>query len=254
MKKTSKIIIGLTVVAIAGAGIAAGVAAYTSSKIKSGPAIIPEGFTVTAHTGCEGTRENSLEAIEKGAATADIVEFDLSFTQGGEPVLAHDKAEADSVTLEEAFNTVARYEGLRVNVDCKATDNLKAVTETAEKCGVLDRIFYTGIEEKDVDAVKAQTPQVAYYLNFDVKKSKKNDEEYIRSLVQKVKDTGAVGLNINFKGASKKMVDIFHSEGLEVSVWTVSKELQMHKVLAMGCDNITTREPSLLKKVIDSKA
>lgn len=254
MKKTSKIIISLTVAAIAGAGIAAGVIAHHNNKIKSSPAVIPEGFTVTAHTGCEGTRENSLEAIEKGAATAEIVEFDLSFTESGEPVLAHDEAEADSVSLEEAFNTVARYENLRVNVDCKATDNLKAVTETAEKCGVPDRIFYTGIEEKDVDAVKAQTPEVAYYLNLDVNKSKKNDEEYIRSLVQKVKDTGAVGLNINFKGASKKMVDIFHSEGLEVSVWTVSKELQMHKVLTLGCDNITTRQPSMLKNIINSKA
>ncbi len=253
MKKRTKIIIGLTVVAISGAGLTAGIVTYTNNKIKNSPAIIPEGFTVTAHTGCEGTQDNSLEAIEKGAATADIVEFDLNFTESGEPVLAHDKAEADSITLEEAFNTVAKYENLRVNVDCKATDNLKIVPEIAEKCGILDRIFYTGIEEKDVEAVKMQTPDVEYYLNFDVNKSKKNDEEYISSLVQKVKDAGAKGLNINFGGASKKMVDIFHSEGLEVSVWTVNKEMQMHKVLALGCDNITTRQPAMLRDVIESK-
>lgn len=250
MKKSTKIIVGLAVVALAGAGITA-----TCIKgVKSKPLNIPQGFTLTAHTGCEGTRDNSLEAIRKGAAAGvDIVEFDLNFTDSGEPVLAHDKAESDSVTLREAFETVAEYETLRVNVDCKSTDNLSLVCEIAEECGILDRIFYSGIEEKDVEAVKRQTPDIKYYLNKDINKSKKNDEEYIRSLVKLVKDMGAAGLNINFGGASEKMTEIFHSEGLEVSVWTVNKELHMHKVLALGCDNITTRQPTMLKEIIENK-
>ena len=250
MKKSAKIITGLTVVAICSAGIAAGYIAHLKNK----PAIIPEGFTVTAHTGCEGTRDNSLEAIEKGAAAgADIVEFDLHFNSQGEPVLAHDYAESDSVKLEEAFALVAKCEGLRVNVDCKTTDNLSAVTTIAEKYGVQDRIFYTGIEEKDVEAVRRDTPEVAYYLNYDVRKSKKNDEVYIRELVKKVQDAGALGLNIHFGSVSTKMVDIFHSEGLEVSVWTVNNEVDMHRVVAFGCDNITTRQPTKIIKIIDSK-
>ena len=41
-------------------------------------AIIPEGFTLTAHTGCEGTKDNSLDAITLGfGCGADIVEIDL---------------------------------------------------------------------------------------------------------------------------------------------------------------------------------
>lgn len=249
MKKSAKLIVGIAVIALAGAGISA---VYVNS-LKNRPAVIPETFTLTAHTGCEGTRDNSLEAIEKGAATADIVEFDLSFTESGEPVLAHDKVEKDSVTLKAAFETVAKYENLKVNVDCKSTDNLSIVTETAEICGILDRIFYTGIEEKDVEAVRMQTPDIEYYLNVDIAKSKKNNEDYIRSLVRLTKDCGAVGLNINFGGASEKMVEIFHEEGLKVSVWTVNKETDMHKVLALGCDNITTRQPSKLRDIINSK-
>ncbi len=251
MKKAAKIIAG-TAVIIALAG-AAGTVGYIAKTKKLRP-VIPEGFTVTAHTGCEGTRDNSLEAIKKGAAAgADIVEFDLNFTEIGEPVLAHDKAQEDSVTLKEAFDLVAEYENLRVNVDCKSTHNLKAVVATAKQCGVLDRIFYTGIEAKDVEAVKRDTPEIAYYLNKDIDKSKKNDEGYIRSLAEEVKSLGAVGLNIGYGGASKKMVDIFRSEELKVSVWTVNKELDMHKVLALGCDNITTRQPSKLRETINSK-
>lgn len=210
-------------------------------------------MTVTAHTGCEGTADNSLEAIKKGFESgADIVEFDLRFTKDGEAVLAHDKAEEESIPLKRAFELVAQCGNLKANVDCKTVDNIAAVPAIAEECGILDRIFYTGIEADKVAAVKKNSPGVKYYLNTKVIKWKKKNEKYIRSLVKLTKDNGAAGLNINFRGASKKMVEIFHQEGLEVSIWTVNKEKHMHKALTLGCDNITTRQPSMLIEILKS--
>ena len=115
MKKRTKIILA-SAVAI---GTAAAVAAFVSyNKMKNEKVVLPRGFTVTAHTGCEGTEDNSLEAICKGYESgADIVEFDLNFASDGTPVLAHDKAESDSVTLDEAFAVISELEGLYVNVD-----------------------------------------------------------------------------------------------------------------------------------------
>lgn len=212
------------------------------------------GFTVTAHTGCEGTKDNSLEAIKKGYDSgADIVEFDVHFNSEGEPVLAHDYAADDSVRLKDAFNLIAQCDGLRVNVDCKTVDNLKAIVNIAEECGVKDRIFYTGIEEKDVETVKRDTPEITYYLNKNIKLLKKSNKKYIRGLVDDVRKNGAAGLNISYKKVSKKMVEIFHEEGLEVSVWTVNTQAAMNKILPLGCDNITTRQPSMLMEVMKNK-
>jgi glycerophosphoryl diester phosphodiesterase len=212
------------------------------------------GFNVTAHTGCEGTKDNSLEAIKKGYDSgADIVEFDVHFNSKGEPVLAHDYAADDSVKLKDAFELIAQCDGLRVNVDCKTVDNLKAIVNTAEECGVKDRIFYTGIEEKDVETVKRDTPEITYYLNKKIKLLKRNNKKYIRSLVADVRKLGAAGLNISYKTVSKRMVEIFHQEGLEVSVWTVNTETAMHKILPLGCDNITTRQPSTLLGIIEGE-
>ena len=250
MKKCTKIILGATVVAATGLAVTAGYIAY----IKNKDVVLPEGFTLTAHTGCESTADNSLEAIETGYLSgADVVEFDVHFNSAGEPVLAHDYAADDSVKLRDAFEYIAKCEGLRVNVDCKTTDNLKAIVKIAEECGVKDRIFYTGIEVKDVKAVKADTPEIEYYLNTNIDKTRINDEHYIRSLVTLTKAVNARGLNIHFSNASKKMVKIFHSEGLEVSVWTVNKKFDMYRVLELGCDNITTRQPSMLKEIIAKK-
>lgn len=211
-------------------------------------------FTVTAHTGCEGTKDNSLEAIKKGYDSgADIVEFDVHFNSKGEPVLAHDYAADDSVKLKDAFDLVAKCNGLRVNVDCKTVDNLKAIVNIAQECGVKDGIFYTGIEEKDIEIVKRDTPEITYYLNKKIKILKKSNQKYIRSLVADVRKLGAAGLNISYKTVSKRMVEIFHQEGLEVSVWTVNTETAMHKILPLGCDNITTRQPSTLLGIIEGE-
>ena len=250
MKKSTKLILGTAVVAAAGLAVTAGYICYVKNKDVE----LPKNFTVTAHTGCEGTKDNSLEAIEQGYLSgAEIVEFDVHFNSNGEPVLAHDYAADNSVKLKDAFKLVAKFEDLRVNVDCKTTDNLKAIFDIAQECGISDRIFYTGIEVDDVEAVKAQTPQVKYYLNVSVDKLKKYDDEYIRSLADLVLDCGAVGLNIHYSEASKKMIDIFHQSDLEVSLWTVNKEFDMCRVLHLGCDNITTRQPLMLKAIIDDK-
>lgn len=203
--------------------------------------------TVTAHTGCMVTEKNTLESIEKGSGFADIVEFDLHFTKEGVPVLAHDKPKGDEVTFSQAAKLVKSIDGLRVNVDLKSVDNLKEVVKIAKKWDILDRIFFTGVKDEFVEAVKRDAPEVPYYLNVDVKKSKNKDIDYINSLVKKVMDAGAIGINFNYKNASAELVSTFQNYDLLVSVWTVDKKVQMYRMLSYRPDNITTRKPDELK-------
>lgn len=217
-------------------------------------ASFPEGFTYTAHTGCCGTRANTLECIDKGVEYgAGIVEFDLRFDKNGVPVLSHDEPVGGEVTLDDAFAKISTIENLRVNVDVKTCTNveLSKVQELASRHGVEDRIFFTGINEGDVSTVKEQYPTVEYYLNMKVKKPYAHTDEYIQSLVTRVKECGAVGINFQYKSASKKLVDAFHENGLLVSVFTVDNNMQMYKIISFGPDNITTRKPDLLKYTLE---
>lgn len=212
---------------------------------------LPKNFTITAHTGCMNTKENSLESMKIGAENgADIVEFDLYFTENGEPVLSHDKPVGGEVTLDEAFQYISKVENTKVNVDVKTCDALHKIYPLAQKHGVENRIFYTGINEDFVKSVKKDSPQVPYYLNMSVKKSMNTDREYLLSLVNKVKEAGAVGINFNYKSASKSLVQIFHEDRLLVSIWTVNSKLKMYKILSYAPDNITTRNPGKLSKIV----
>lgn len=228
-----------------------GVYAMILNKYKNTELNLPEGFTITAHTGCIGTAENSLDSIKTGVENgANIIEFDLYFNEKGEPVLSHDEPVGNEVTLDGAFACLGSYNGIRANVDVKTVDALEKVYTSAVKYNVRDRIFYTGVNDDFVETVKEKSPEIPYYLNVNVDKKKNTDREYLLSLVEKVKSAGAIGINFNYKCASKELVDTFHENGLLVSIWTVDDEYSMYKILSFAPDNITTRRPDRLSKII----
>ena len=226
------------------------------SSIKKTPSSynLPYGFTFTAHTGCEGMPDNSLDSIRAGAtAGADIVEIDLHFLSDGTPVLKHDApkaSEADTLPrLDSAFELLSSLD-IKMNVDVKSTNNLAEVVVLAQKWQVTDKIFFTGIREEDIAAVKKYAPSVPYYLNVNVDKRQSTNPAYIKTLIDKVRTNGAVGLNANFRSCSKELIEAFRAEGIPVSLWTANKKSHMRRCLALAPDNITTRKPSVLREII----
>ncbi len=254
MKKILIPTVALITIAIIATTIFFGVRTMKLNEYKNAELNLPDGFTITAHTGCMKTEDNSLESIKVGIENgAKIVEFDLYFNEKGEPVLAHDEPVGGEVTLNEAFAYLAKYKNIQANVDIKTVDALEKVYPLAKANNVEDRIFYTGVGEEDVETVRKDSPEIKYFLNVDVDKSQNTDKEYLLSLVEKVKKAGAIGINFNYKAASKELVNIFHENGLLVSIWTVNDEYNMYKILSFGPDNITTRHPDELAKIVDQK-
>lgn len=255
MNKNIKVAVSIILATtISGVGIFFGVREMKLKEYKNEELKLPQAFTITAHTGCMDTEDNSLESIKKGVENgATVVEFDLYFTKDGTPVLAHDKPVGGEVTLDEAFKYVSQFDGLLVNVDIKTCDALEKVYPLAKKYGIEDRIFYTGVKDEFVETVKNDSPQVKYYLNVDVDKVKADDTDHILSLVDKVKNAGAIGINFNYKSATKELVNIFHENGLLVSIWTVNDEYNMYKILSFEPDNITTRHPDKLSRIVTEK-
>ncbi len=209
-------------------------------------------FTITAHTGCENTPDNSIESVEKAFDSgADIFEIDIRFDEKGVPVLSHDAPKGGEVKLDEVFCKMAEKKDILCNLDIKATDDLKAILICAKKHNVLDRIFYTGITETFVESVKKETPEISYYLNTDVASPENQSSEYISSLIDTVRKNGAVGLNCYFGNVTENLIEAFHENGLLVSVWTVNEKKDILKMMEIKPDNITTRKPMLLRSLLN---
>ncbi len=216
---------------------------------------LPEDFTVTAHSGCEGTPDNSMEYIRKGIEiNAQILEVDVTFRADGTPVLIHkEQADADEGLL---FDEAVRYisensDTVRLNLDLKSTANLPEVVRILDNYGMRERCFYTGVEKRFLDAVRKEGG-LPYYYNTELSFIEKYSSSAVEAVIRQVADSGAVGINCNHKSASKKMVKLFRQNGLLVSCWTANTKSVMIKLLKIAPDNITTRRPVFLNELIKS--
>ena len=204
--------------------------------------------TVTAHSGSLGLADNSIEAMQAGVQVgAQIVEFDLNFTTEGDPVLSHDAPQSDQsyVPLSDVFQFLRENKSILANVDVKSTQYLEKLLPLAEEYGVTEQLFMTGLDENSISIAKEKCPGIPYYLNVSVDK-----DTDLPSLIEKAQALGAIGLNLYWKGASRRLVRLCHRSGLLVSVWTVNDLRPILEMALIGADNITTRRPDLACAVI----
>ncbi len=241
--------IAVLAVGIAGACVA-GYAGKEIHRILNGEPNLPDSFVYTAHSGCENTADNSMEFLEKALALGvPVLEVDVTVRNNGTPVLLHADCagENEGVLLEDALRFIAeKSDSVQINLDLKAFSNISKIAELIEQQNLTNRCFFTGVETDKTQTVKIDAPNIPYYLNMDLNKMRLEDEVYLRSVILEVQRSGAVGINCQYRNASKKLVESFHKEGLKVSFWTADNQLIMRNLLLLGPDNITTRRPILL--------
>lgn len=208
-------------------------------------------FTITGHSGCENTQPNSVESVIRAyEAGSDITEVDVRFTKDGVPVLSHDADGKNAATLEEIFAEAEKLGEMKLNLDIKETTHLYNIIPLAEKYSLTDRIFCTGIFEKDTAEMKKQLPGCTYYLNMGIRPAWRQNNAYFEKLCRTIKENGAVGLNCHHRNVTKRLVSYLRRNGILISLWTVDKKRDMERVISLCPDNITTRYPSELKKII----
>ena len=254
-RSKKKIFISAACLVLAAALTVSAVFAVRYIGYKNSPLELSAAFTVTGHTGCMGEKNNSLEAMRAAiAAGAKIIEFDLNFNSERVPVLSHDEPVGGEVTLEEAFELLADNPSIQANIDAKSTENLVSVGKLAKKYMLEKQLFFTGIEESDVSAVKRDCPSIPYYLNVDVQKSKLKSESYLEELASKVISSGAIGINMHKRAVTKELCSYFRNRGILVSVYTVDSSYDMYRVLSCAPDNITSRNPDRLIAIVNQKS
>ncbi len=212
---------------------------------------LPEGFSVTAHTGAMDTPANSLESLAVGLQNADIAEVDISVADDGTLALFHGHhAPEGSPPLKAAFEILAQYPDKRMNLDLKVFSNCAELQSLAEECGVLGQVFFTGVFKSEVERVRADAPKIPYYLNININPFLKYSVSYAHRLVKSVQQLGAVGMNCNHMNATHLLVHTFHKHDLLVSIWTVRSDSQMKKVLRLAPDNMTTTIPDKVRETL----
>lgn len=223
-----------------------GVAAYAVTKSYDERELeFVDGFTITAHTGAFDTAANSLEFIEAAIKNnVEVIEIDIRQRPNGEIVMSHDLVVTnnDGVLAEEAFKLLSGTE-IEINLDIKETRTLNTLHDLLVEYNLLSNAFLTGIEESDVKAVKASScANMKYYLNYEPSILHIYGDDYQQELLDLLAETGAVGINCNYKYATGTLESLLHENGYLLSIWTVNNTYTIKRALALSPDNVTTEE------------
>ena len=212
-----------------------------------------DGFTITAHTGAFDTKENSLEFIEAAVeSNAEVLEIDVRQRPNGVLVMGHEFiiTNRDGEELSKAF-ALLKGKDIRINLDIKETGVLNALHDLLVEYDLTSNAFLTGIESKDIEALRnSSCADMEYYLNCQPSRIQVFSDEYKAELLAELKQSGAVGINCNYRYAGGQLCELLHANGYKLSVWTVNDQRAMKRVLVFKPDNITTTQYDLLVSTI----
>jgi glycerophosphoryl diester phosphodiesterase len=212
-------------------------------------------FTITVHTGAYDTEMNTIEFVESAIENgADVIEVDVRQRPDGTVIMSHDLVVTNNegVPLEDAF-ALLKDTDITLNLDIKETRVLNNLYQLLVEYNLVERSYLTGIETINVKAVKeSDCASMDYYLNYIPSRTRIFFDEYKQKLSDLLEETGAVGINCNYKYAGSQLSNFLHKKGYKLSVWTVDSERKAKKMLAIKPDNITTKKPETIEKVINN--
>ncbi len=205
---------------------------------------------IIAHTGCMGTKMNSLESVLAGIRErADYIEVDVRFL-GDQAVLTHDLPEPgkDYLPLEEAVRMVQKETRTGLALDLKEWDRIGELADLLEAYHMLDRSVYLGNFMEDMEKMIKWGKKVPCFPNVYPEQAAGLDERGRRNLAVRVKKLGACAVGMNYRAVTPELIQAFHEQEILLSAWTLQEKADIERLIGWGADFITSDRPDLVRE------
>ncbi len=216
--------------------------------------------------------ENTLKAFKKAIELkADMVEFDIHKTKGGEIVIIHDSDTLSITGVQGLIKemTLEEIKKLDAGEGEKIPTLLELIKVAKEKVGLQIEIKSSGLLEKLIKLLKGENlvnTSIVSCFAFGELVKLKNLEPIIRlgfllpeDLVRvrqikrkilKAVDNKFYAIHPHFNITDKEIVDFAHDNGLKVNVWTVNDKDDMERLIQLGVDGIITDDISMANELL----
>ncbi len=214
---------------------------------------------ITAHSGCDGTADNSLAFVEY-ALSIDVDAFEVDVRKYGDACIISHDAPTDAqalVTLHDVFQLAKRKPSVSINCDLKDRDIEQDVLALAAACALPNPLIFSGWVSLEQSQAMAQTKAAQVFLNpecmfadFIERKLQQAsnpslDAQEQQEIVAQMQRWQASTLNIHHALLSPAFLDLLTQNQIGVSVWTPSTAEALHPLMHCALQNITTRTPKL---------
>lgn len=211
---------------------------------------------ITAHSGCEGTAENSIEHIQCALRCGvEALEVDVHTDTDGVLYLSHDGSPqaGQCPTLQEAFALICGSD-IRINCDLKSPGIERQVLEQSRSCGTTEQLIFSGT----VSTAALADPEIRCRTFWNIEEALPSlrqrylneqfptPQELLDALEQCRKYAVPV-VNIYYELCTPEFLAACQQAGLGVSAWTVNDEIWAQTLLDAQIHNLTTRRPLMVR-------
>ncbi len=215
---------------------------------------------ITAHSGCDGTPDNSKAFIDYALGLGvDCIEVDVR-SINNELVMAHDP-DHPAFSLSYAFEKLKAHSTKKINCDLKHEGLEAEVWELAKQYGVSEQLIYSGsVSAENMKVDKSMQRSVAWYMNIEIVLPEVYSDMDIANgpdasdHAERVKaffyENNVACLNINFRLLKSELCKLLTEHGIPMSVWTPDAEKDLLDMVSAGVHNITTRNAAWAVKTL----
>ena len=205
----------------------------------------------TAHSGADGTLDNSLQFIRYALGTqADALEVDIRrHPCTGELVLGHDTVGEHPLTLREVFEQAGRHPFMKINCDLKEPALERQVLTLAQQSGMTDRLILSGtVDVAHIPDAAFRAQQVYWNLEEQIpgyeEQCLRNPAfrlEAMKQMCRLCREADVQVINAYEGFVDRQVLDMVRRHQLKLSVWTVNTVSRMAWFRDQSVHNITTR-------------
>ena len=207
---------------------------------------------ITAHSGCEGTPDNSLEHIRTALSCgAEMFEIDINRSESdGVLYLTHNPREsyASCPTLAQCFELTAAHPTMCINCDVKSFGLTEPVIALAKQYGMESRILFTGsVSPEELPLLNAS--QSDWWLSLWASDHEEDDLAGACKTYRTLDNLYRI-INLDQCMINDRVIRTMEETGHTLSVWTVNNETALRRFMGTGViANITTRIPKLALEI-----
>ncbi len=215
---------------------------------------------ITAHTGSDSTKENSLEFIRFFMdKPVDCIEIDVRSNEYG-LYSSHDmlKEGEGPLQLERIFYDMRQFGShMKLNCDLKELNLERMILDLAKMYGLEENIILSGTVDLE-NLTELEIQQKVYFnienlipgfyeLKYNLKQEEsvldllKEKENQLKDFICYLQDKKVRTVNIQYQFCTADFITIMKESGLRISAWTVNDADEIERLLKEGVYNVTSK-------------
>lgn len=206
---------------------------------------LPQNFLVSTVEGSFEQDKNSIDWITYSINNnVGSVRLEVRQSPDGNLVVSDDLVVTNNnlIKLEDVFK-LFKNNDVMLDINVKEARILNPLYNLLVEYNLLERTYLTGINSFNINDVKeSNCKSMNYFIDMQPSRLKIFDNEYCDEIIEKINESGAIGVNCNYNYIGGRLSEVLHKNGYKLIVDSVNEKYSIKRILTSKPDVVLTKD------------